>query len=310
MSYKLEGFNTNATPFVGIQDEGLFIHWGLSFLLFMSVIGPMLYFAWKYRADKVSNDEIGTVTHNTVLEIAWTLIPTAILMVFFYYGYEGMKKIRTMPDESKSLVVNVEGGKWYWKYTYPANASGFVHKTSELYVPAGKNVILKQTAPLNDVIHSFYVPAFRMKEDVVPGRITKQWFNAKQGTYDVECAEYCGARHSYMLSKIHAIDPAKYKEWFESKRKNPFSNEEATMSRGEQIFSDNGCSGCHATKDDSVLVGPSLKGVGKRHDDTYLRDAVLTPNKDVAKGFTAGIMQPYKLSDEDVKALIDYLKTL
>ncbi len=311
MSNTLQGFNDNATSFVGIQDSGLFIHWWLSLLLFASVIGPMLYFVYKYRADKVKDEDISTVTHNTILELLWTIIPTAILMVFFYYGYEGMKQIRTMPDESKSIVISVEGGKWYWKHTYPANANGFVHKTDELYVPANTNIILKQTAPLNDVIHSYYIPAFRIKEDVVPGRITKQWFNAKKGTYDVECAEYCGTRHSYMRTKIHAIDPAKYKEWIASKRKTPDSTEEVSMSAGEQIFSDNGCSGCHATKDNTTLVGPSLKGIGKNRDDAYLKDDIITPNKEIAKGFTGGIMPSYKkLSDKDVKELVKYLKTL
>ena len=308
---KLQGFTENVTPFVQVQDTGLFVHWILATLLGLSVIGPMLYFAWKYRADKVKDDEISDVTHNTALELAWTVIPTAILMVFFYYGYSGMKALRTMPPESKSIVIDVEGGKWYWKHTYPKNASGFVHKTDELYVPVGTNVILRQTAPLNDVIHSYYVPAFRMKEDVVPGRITKQWFNAtKEGTYDVECAEYCGARHAYMRSKIHVISKKKYQEWIASDRKTPFSKESAKLSRGEQIFNDKGCSGCHATKDDSVLVGPSLKGIGKKYDDAYLKDAVLNPNKDVAKGFAPGIMPPYKFSDKDVAELVKYLKTL
>jgi cytochrome c oxidase subunit 2 len=146
-----------------------------------------------------------------------------------------------------------------------------------------------------------------MKEDVVPGRITKQWFNvSKAGVFDVECAEYCGTRHSYMLTKIHVMEPEAYKKWFESKSRRP-GEPEKQMSRGEQLFAENGCSGCHALESDKVIVGPSLKGIALKHDFQYLKDAIIHPNKDVPEGFTAGVMPAFKMSDEDVKALIDYI---
>jgi len=216
----LEGFNSSAATFAADVDQAFWIHIWISVLLFASVVVPMLYFAWKYRADKVKNEDVGKLTHHTVLEITWTVIPVIILMFFFYYGYSSMKVLRTMPAESESIVIKMEGKKWSWKHTYPANKAGFVHTSAELYVPKDQNIILHMTAPLNDVIHSYYVPAFRMKEDVVPGRMTKQWFNSPViGNYDVECAEYCGTRHSYMLSKIHVIDRAAYDAWFESSSK-------------------------------------------------------------------------------------------
>lgn len=191
----LSGFNTMAATFSADVDQAFWINFWISVVLGLSVIIPMFYFAWKYSADKVKDEDIENVIHNTPLEIAWTLIPTAMLMVLFYYGYTSMRALRTMPAESQSIVVELEGKKWSWMHTYPANTNGFVHKSAELYVPVNKNVILKMHAPINDVIHSYFVPAFRMKEDVVPGRVTKQWFNVTElGTYDVECAEYCGTR--------------------------------------------------------------------------------------------------------------------
>jgi len=265
MSNKLEGFDVMGAVTAQDVDQAFWINLVISIILFLSVVVPMLYFAWKYRADKVKNEEVENITHNTTLEIAWTLIPTALLMVLFYYGYTSMKALRTMPDESKSLVVNVIGSKWKWEYVYPPNKSGYVHKigggylkpvvdehgnvikegslgVSALYVPEDTNVILKMTAPLKDVIHSYYVPAFRMKEDVVPGRITKQWFNAKKGTYDVECAEYCGQDHSAMYSQVVVLPKAEFEKWFESKDYTPKG---APKADGAYLFKQKGCVSCH-----------------------------------------------------------------
>ena len=310
MSNSLQGFDTMAATFAADVDQAFWINFWISIILGLSVIVPMFYFAWKYRADKVKDEDISTATHNTTLELAWTLIPTAMLMVLFYYGYSSMKVLRTMPAESESIVVHVLGKKWSWNHTYAANKNGFVHKSAELYVPQSENVILKMTAPLNDVIHSYFIPAFRMKEDVVPGRTTQQWFNAtKLGTYDIECAEYCGTRHSYMLSKVHVIPKAEYDAWFEGNSKVGPGEKEVAKSKGHELYDMNGCSGCHSIDTDSVLVGPSLKGIGAKHDATYLKDAIMTPDKDVPEGFTAGIMPPFALPDADVAALVDYITT-
>jgi len=310
MSNSLQGFDVMSATFAADVDQAFWINFWISIVLGLSVIVPMLYFAWKFRASNVKDEDISDVTHNTTLEIVWTLIPTALLMVLFYYGYSSMKVLRTMPAESESIVIHVEGKKWSWNHTYPANKSGFVHKSAELYVPQSENVILKMTAPLNDVIHSYFVPAFRMKEDVVPGRVTQQWFNAeKLGTFDVECAEYCGTRHSYMLSKIHVIPKDEYDAWFKSSSKVGPGEKEVAKSKGHELYDMNGCSGCHSINTDSILVGPSLKGIGAKYDAQYLKDAIIIPDKDVPEEFSAGIMPPFNLSDEDVTALVEYITT-
>ena len=280
MSNKLEGFSSSASSFNADMDFAFWLHVWISIALFLSVIAPMFYFAWKYRADKVKNEDVGTLTHHTALELAWTIIPIIAVMVFFYYGNTTMQMFRTMPAESQSIVINVEGSKWKWKYAYPANESGYVHNIggvykkpvmdengkvieegsmgiAALYVPVNTNIILNMTAPESDVIHSYYVPAFRMKEDVVPGRITKQWFNSnKVGEYDVECAEYCGTDHSYMYSKIVVMEKDAYDAWFNSNEETPKGDFAKT---GDDLLQFHGCKQCHAIETDARLVGPSLK---------------------------------------------------
>ena len=318
----LSGFNSMAATFATDFNQAFWINFWVSIVLGLSVIIPMFYFAWKYRESNVKNEDIENLIHNTPLEIAWTLIPTAMMMVLFYYGYSSMKSLRTMPAESESMIVHVEGSKWKWKYEYEPNKEGFVHKITSvydkktagvkrgLYVPVGTNVILKMTSPLNDVIHAYFVPAFRMKEDVVPGRITKQWFKAdKVGTYDVECAEYCGTAHSYMYSKIVVMEKADYEKWFEGKAKSPFEDANAApISKGQSLYEDNGCAGCHSIDSTDTIVGPGLKGIGAKHDAAYLKDALITPDKDVPEGFFPGVMPPFALSDADAAELVKYLQ--
>jgi cytochrome c oxidase subunit 2 len=282
MSNTLEGFNAHASSFNADHEFAFWLHVWMSVGLFLSVVGPMIYFAWKYRADKVKNEDIGTLTHHTGLELAWTIIPIIAVMVFFYYGNTTLQMFRTLPTVTdETIVIKVEGSKWKWKYEYPANKSGYVHKIggaykkptidkdtgkiieegtmgiTALYVPANTDVILEMTAPVDDVIHSFYIPAFRMKEDVVPGRTTKQWFNAsKVGEYDVECAEYCGTDHSYMYSRLVVLPQAEYDAWFNSTENTPKGN---YAKGGDALVQRHGCTQCHAIETDKVIVGPSLK---------------------------------------------------
>lgn len=276
----LEGFDTSGTIIAADIDQAFWINFWISIVLFLSVVLPMIYFAWKYNSKKVKDENIENFTHHTTLEIAWTLIPTAMLMVLFYFGYTSMRSARTMPDASTAITIQVEGSKWKWRYEYPANAAGHVHKLggaftkptvdengkvikkgtmgkSALYVPVDTNIILEMTAPLGDVIHAFYIPAMRMKEDVVPGRTTKQWFNTdKVGEYDIECAEYCGTDHSYMYSRLVVLPKAEYEAWFNSSEDTPKGN---YATSGDAVLQQHGCKSCHAVTDDKVLVGPTLK---------------------------------------------------
>ena len=313
MSNKLEGFSNSVSTFNADMDTAFAIHFIISGILFLSVVGPMFYFMWKYREDKVKNEDVGTLTHHTGLELTWTIIPVAAVMVFFYYGNTTMQMFRTIPPETQSIVVDVEGSKWKWKYTYPANANGHVHKIggvydkekgtmgiSALYVPVDTNIILKMTAPVDDVIHAYYVPAFRMKEDVVPGRTTKQWFRAtKVGEYDVECAEYCGTDHSYMYSKIVVMEKADYEAWFNGTEETPKGNFART---GEDLVKFHGCKQCHAIETDATLVGPSLK---TRFSKEQVLDVI--KNGQDQLGYAMGAMPAGLASGKDAEEIAAYV---
>jgi cytochrome c oxidase subunit 2 len=293
----LAGFWDNATDLVaGLDNQFYWIH-VIVFGLLLTVIVPMFYFMFRYNEKNYSKKEMPekAITHHTGIEIAWTAIPTAILMVVFYYGYDSLKTLRTMPTEATH--IKVVGKMWSWTYIYENGK-----KTNVLYVPKGENIILDMTAPKNDVLHSFWIPAFRQKEDVVPGRTTQLWFNAnKTGEYDVECTEYCGDQHSFMLSKVKVMEQSDYDTWY---------NKQDKVS-GEELFAGTaGCASCH-TVDASTIVGPGLAGMASKTKE-YLRDALVDPDKDIAAGFYPGIMPTSKgaLTDEEIDAIVDYLKTL
>jgi cytochrome c oxidase subunit 2 len=295
----LAGFWDNATVLVaGLDNQFYWIHIILIGLM-LTVLVPMFYFIFKYSEKNHPKEQMPTaeetITHHTGIEIAWTVIPTAFLMLIFYMGYDSLKNLRTMPADAQH--IKVIGKMWSWSYEYPNGK-----KTSKLFVPKDKNIVLDMTAPVNDVIHSFWIPAFRTKEDVVPGRITNLWFNSNRvGEYNVECAEYCGDRHSYMLSKVIVMEQDDYQIWYNKKDK----------ISGKDLFAGRaGCVSCHSTGTDT-LVGPGLAGI-KNKSDGYLRDALVNPNKDIAEGFYPGIMPSSKgvLTNNEVDAVIKYIKTL
>jgi cytochrome c oxidase subunit 2 len=165
----------------------------------------MIYFVIRY-GEKRNPKADQSITGNTTLEVAWTIIPLILVIGMFFYGYEGFKEMRNPPPDA--MVVKVTGKMWFWHFEY---ANGKLSDTL-LYLPVGKNVKFELTSV--DVIHSFFVSAFRTKEDCVPGKISFMWFNAsKEGTYDIECAEYCGLNHAYMLGKVIIVPENEFNEW-------------------------------------------------------------------------------------------------
>ena len=312
----LEGFGREASTFAADVDRAFWITTGISAAVFVLIVGLMAFFIFRYHHSRVEPGAIRNIKDHIPLEIAWTVIPTILFYVIFYYGYSAFREVRTMPEDA--FTVDVLGKRWSWTFTYP---NGKV--TSELYVPKGENIRLRLHAPENDVIHSFYVAAFRVKEDVVPGRVNHLWFKATvPGRYDVQCAEYCGDRHSYMRSKIEVMEKTAFDEWYASSKTNPHE-EGAPKSEGEELYEALGCASCHSL-DGSIIVGPSFKGLygrkvkvvtdGKTHevvaDDAYIRDSVRTPAKDVAEGFPEGIMPNLsdQINKEQMEAIIAFIK--
>lgn len=276
------------------------------------LIGGMIYFVTKYKR-KTDNDKTAYITHNTYLEFLWSFIPLVIFLAVFGWGWSIYHEMRKMPENA--LEVHIRGKQWAWEAEYKSGV-----KTANLVVvPLDTDVKLIMTSI--DVIHSFYVPSFRIKQDVVPGRYTALWFNAnKLGEFHIFCTEFCGTQHSGMIGTLKVVTKAEYDKWLE---------EESQVSslplaeRGAKIFQVKACAGCHSVADASTKVGPTLfKKFGAKEDladgssvsidENYVRESILNPNAKIVKGFNANVMPNFQgqLSEVELSALLEYIKGL
>ncbi len=285
-----------------------FVFW-ISVFFFALIVILTVVFAIKYRR-RPGVEADNSITHNTKLEVFWSVVPLGLVIVIFWFGFSGFVDMRTFPKDA--MVVKVHAKMWSWSFEYPNGV-----ESTTLHVPLGQKVKLRMDS--SDVLHSFWVPAFRVKQDVVPGRYTYLWFEAiKTGTFRVLCTEYCGTGHSTMLSAVEVQSPEAFKAWMaeESSGKNL-----SPVERGKKVFSLKGCAGCHTvTKDRKKLVGPGLYGIfghevtlagGKKvlADENYLRESILDPNAKVVNGFPP-IMSLIPLKDKELDGVIEYLKSL
>jgi cytochrome c oxidase subunit 2 len=275
------------------------------FALLIAVL--VTYFAVRYR--RRPDDPLPRPIHGSMaLELTWTLIPFGLAMIMFFWGASVYLKIARPPDNA--LQVFVVGKQWMWKLQHLEGR----REINELHVPLGRPIRLTMTS--EDVIHSFYVPAFRVKQDVLPGRYSSVWFEAtKAGTYHLFCAEYCGTEHSRMIGRVVVLDPAEYQAWLSGGPPAP-----SLASAGAELFQQLGCESCHAGV--SGARGPALTGLfGKPvqlksgatvvADEAYLRESVLLPQAKIVAGYDP-IMPTFKglVSEEGVLQLIAYIKTL
>jgi len=280
---------------------------GVTAFFSLLIAGLIVFYAVKYR--RRSPDEVGArIAGGLVLEIAWTLIPLAIVLVIFVWGARVFFAIARPPAET--LNVYVVGKQWMWKFQH---LNG-LREINELHVPVGRAVKLIMTS--EDVIHDVFVPAFRVKADVLPGRYTHLWFQAtKAGRYHVFCAEYCGTKHSGMIGQVVALDPADYQVWLASGRA-----EGSLASEGGKLFQDLACHTCH--RPDVQGRGPMLEGLFGRTvrlqegtlqvvDEAYLRESILNPNAKITAGFQP-VMPAYQglVSEDGLLSLIEYVKSL
>jgi len=285
-----------------------FILW-ISVFFFVLITVLMAVFLVRYRGRRGRGVD-STVDHNTALELTWTIIPTLIVVAIFWFGFEAYLDMATPP--TNAFQVNVTGQKWKWLFTYPNG-----HVDEELHVPVGTDVVLTMTS--EDVIHSFYVPAFRTKKDVVPGRYTKLWFNAKApGEYQVFCTEYCGTDHSKMLAKVVVHEPGGYETWMADASN--IHGKYTPVEAGEILYKRFGCNACHSL-DGANGIGPTWKGAfGKQEvmrdgtrvdvDENYIRESILEPQAKVVAGYDP-VMPTYKgrLKDQDLTAIIEFIKS-
>ncbi len=276
-----------------------------SVVLLVLVTGLMIWFGFKYNRTRHPKPE--QVTEKAWLEILWTVIPTILVLFMFYYGYEGFKFMRNAPKDA--MVVQVTGQMWQWKFEY---ANGRV--TDKLYVPVNKSVklLLKSL----DVVHSFYVPAERVKEDVVPGRETYLWFKPQDvGPSDIYCAEFCGQRHSYMLSQVIVMNQADFDVWYNEKK------EKAPVVPTLEWMKELGCLDCHSL-DGSAGARTSLKGIfGQKRvvlvngvekeiivDEEYLRRSITSPGAEVVKGQDNIMELPPDITKTQIEQIVQFLK--
>ena len=291
---------------------------------FFAILIAVAVIAFSVMYRRRSADEVTPHIHgSTALEIVWSVIPLAIAMVMFGWGAQLFVTIKRPPDDA--LQVNVVGKQWMWKLQHLEGR----REINQLHVPLGRPVKLTLTS--EDVIHSFYVPAFRIKQDAVPGRYTTAWFEAtKIGTYHLFCAEYCGTMHSGMIGQVVVMDPADYQAWLSGEGAAAAAttgpaggsgggDAQALATAGKGLFEQKGCITCHQP---GAVLGPQLTGiVGTKVelqdgssvtvDDDYLRESILTPTAKIVKGF-APVMPTFKgqVTEEQVMQLIAYIKSL
>lgn len=309
---------TQASNFVQGVDKAFLLILGISFFFLIALTVVMIYFIYKYNNKR---HPVATQIHgSTTLEIIWTVIPFIITMVMFYYGWAGWNTMQKPPKDA--MEVTVIGRMWNFSYEYENG-----RRTDTLYLPKDQPVKLNLKAM--DVLHSFYIPAFRVKQDMVPNKENNfMWFIPQQvGNFEVFCAEYCGLQHSYMYSNVKVMEKGAFDTWITDTTQVAASA--AAMASpgatGKKIMQNIGCFACH-TIDGTKLVGPSFKGIwgeeqtvvtGKETrkitvDEEYIKRSIYDPNADVVEGFMKGLMVSYQgqLTDDDIASIIEYLKTV
>lgn len=312
-----------------------FLLWS-SLLFFILLIGGMIAFVIKYKR-RSGTDKTPYITHSHTLEFLWSFIPFCIFIFCFAWGWIVFHKMRAMPENA--LEVHVVGKKWDWRFIYKngreivAGVDNDGNKTpATMVVPMGRPVKLimasEKVNPASNedpkdrpVLHSFFIPAFRVKQDLVPGRYTTLWFEATEtGVFNVFCAEYCGEGHYSMRAAVKVVTPEEYEEWL-SGESSSGGGGLSLAEQGKQLYAARACIGCHSLNG-SPGSGPTWKGIYGHEvatdkgtvkiDENYLRESMLAPNAKIVNGFQGGIMPSFagQLKEDEVNALIEFIKTV
>jgi cytochrome c oxidase subunit 2 len=290
------------------EVDALFIVLTLVSAFFVVVIFvPIVFFSIKYRRGSPA-DRSSPHTGSLLLESGWTLGAVILSLVLFVWGARAYFEIERKP--ANALEVQVVAKQWMWKLQHAEGK----REINELHVPVNRTIALTMIS--QDVIHSFFVPAFRVKQDVLPGRYTGEWFNpTRTGEYHLFCSQFCGTQHSKMIGRVVVMEPADYERWLKSGEP-----AESIVLAGQKLFHERGCSGCHAPN--SQFHAPLLQGLYRKPvplsngtlvtaDDQYLRDSILQPAKQISAGYD-NIMPSFAghLSEEEIMQLIAYLKSI
>lgn len=301
-------FPSQGTAEAAVHDDVFMYILAISGFFFLLINAAAVYFSIKYRRSKCPEPQ-PSPSHNNTLEMVWTIIPTLICVWLFYIGLDGFIARTKAPEGS--YEINVTGQKWSWVFTYPNGA-----QSKELHAPSNTNVRL--IIESRDVLHSVWIPEFRIKQDAVPGRYTETWFNSKiEGQFTMKCTEYCGTDHNAMWSTVIIQSKDEFDKWLED-ASNPYEGL-TPAEAGRAAFELKGCTACHTT-DGSDGIGPNLVGAfGNERkladgstvnfDENYIRESILSPTTKVAEGYPA-VMPPGEYKEEEIAHLITYIKSL
>lgn len=321
MDFLLQYFPEQAGLLSAEVDAIYIFMLAVSLFFTVLVVALSVIFSIQYRK---RNEKMPEAIHgNLVLELTWTGIPLLLTLFMFAWGTAVYIKQVRIPENAKEIFV--VGKQWMWKIQHGEGP----REMNELHVPINQPIKLTMTS--EDVIHSFYIPAMRMKQDTVPGRYSFMWFQAtKPGKYHIFCAEYCGTKHSGMIGSLYAMEPADYQKWLDERIKNPLepvanqpassSSVESPVVHGEKLFTELKCITCHSQT--SGAMGPDLAGLFGRDvkledgrtvpaDETYLRHSIINPADGIVQGYSA-LMPTYKgqVSEEQLLSLVAYIKSL
>jgi cytochrome c oxidase subunit II len=307
MRSSLPLFPEQASTFAERVDALYYYLLSVSGFFVLLIFALIFYFAVKYRR-RSEGEQTPPILGSILLEVAWIVIPFILVMIMFVWG--ASLYFTAFSPPANAMEIFVIGKQWMWKVQHPEGR----REIDELHVPVGYPV--KLTITSQDVIHSFYIPAFRIKMDAVPGRYTSTWFEAsKTGTFHLFCAEYCGTAHAGMGGRVVVMKPSEYEQWLRTG-----APEDSLVAAGGRLFQQLGCSGCHSQN--SIARAPLLDGVyGKPvplqsgqvvlADESYIRDSILLPQKDVVAGY-APVMPPFqgRISEEELMQIIAYIRFL
>ncbi|MBK8616235.1 MAG: cytochrome c oxidase subunit II [Anaerolineales bacterium] len=281
--------------------------------LFSLIVVPMAYSLVVFRRRKGDTTDAEHIEGNTTLEIAWTVVPLIIVVIFAYMGAYSLGEIKRVDPDA--VVIKVKAQQFQWTFEYPEY--GII--STELHLPVNQQVVLKMEAV--DVIHSFWVPEFRIKQDVVPGRVTEYRVTPNLvGLYKVRCAELCGSGHAVMEGLVVVSEEANYEKWL-AEQQAIAAAAQTPEGQGKLLVVKNGCGGCHSITSTPLPSAPTWFGLFGSNveladgstvvaDDAFLTESIVDPTAKEVKGFSPSTMPPYVLTEEEVANIIAYIKTL
>lgn len=314
--YMLFGFSLpeQASKNAHLVDDLYSVVMILSILGFVGLMSAMTFFVVRYH--RSNNEKSAYIPHNTLAETIWTVIPTIIFVGIGVWGLIAYYKMNEIPDDAYKIKVTAK--QWMWEFTYDKDGKE-ANVVDTMYIPVNTPIVLDMYSP--DVLHSFYVPSFRVKRDIVPGMRTQVTFTAtKTGDFRLYCAEFCGTSHSRMRGIVRVVSQERFNKWLNFEIKE--ANITDPIELGSRLFQRKGCTSCHSI-DGSTIVGPTLKGIwGKETmlsdgskvtvDAEYIRESILQPQAKIVQGFEGVRMNSFagQLDEKDINHLVEYLKTL